>query len=127
MSLAVNGLKYILSTDSGFPRKPRFVVYPVNTNSTLGGTVVLECAANGSPRPPIKWFKDGVRLVLGGTKSLVGETNLFISSVSLSDAGVYMCQAGEVRLEKAVATLQVHCELYLLFPEWEVHVGNSKV
>ena len=82
---------------------------PQDTVAISGSKVVLECIANGFPKPRVTWLRDGS--VLGTGYSILGESNLLIESVSVAQAGNYTCQAkSESLIEEATAKLQVHCE-----------------
>ncbi|KAL9985599.1 hypothetical protein ACROYT_G008021 [Oculina patagonica] len=95
--------------DNGFPRRPRFAVTPEDTVAIAGSKVVLECVANGFPKPRVTWLRDGSPVVLGSDYSVLGESNLMIKSVSVAHAGNYTCQAKSgQRKEEATAKLEVH-------------------
>lgn len=80
----------------------------------MGSKVVLECLANGSPKPRVTWLRDGVQVGSQGY-SIFGESNLMILSVSVENAGTYTCRASALnREEETTAKLEVHCE-WLLF------------
>ncbi|XP_067271895.1 vascular cell adhesion protein 1b [Pseudorasbora parva] len=60
------------------------------TNITLGSSVTLTCEAEGNPKPEFTWTAlkpDGQFVEMGKSQ------DLFIHSVSLSDAGTYQCDA----------------------------------
>lgn len=72
--------------------------------------MVLECLANGSPKPRVTWLRDGVPVGSQGY-SIFGESNLVILSVSVENAGNYTCRASALtRVKEATAKLEVHCE-----------------
>jgi len=101
----------IIYTDDRFDRAPSFTVKPQDTVAISGSKVVLECIANGFPKPRVTWLQDGSPVVLGSGYSILGESNLVIGSVSVAQAGNYTCQAKSESLkEEATAKLQVHCE-----------------
>lgn len=84
---------------------------PEDTIAIAGSTVVLECIANGSPKPRVTWLRDGSPVGLVGDYSVVGESNLQIKSVSVAHVGNYTCQAkSDSRTEQATAKLEVHCK-----------------
>lgn len=84
---------------------------PENTVAIAGSKVVLECIANGFPKPRVTWLRAGSPVVFGSDYSILGESNLLIESVSVAHAGNYTCQAkSRMRKEEATATLEVHCK-----------------
>ena len=84
---------------------------PAATNATKGSLTILECIATGHPKPRVSWTKDGSPVAVSGHISIVGESNLQFSSVKLSDAGVYSCQAiANKDKVTASARLQVMCK-----------------
>lgn len=93
-------------------RRPRFEVTPEDTVAIVGSTVVLECIANGSPKPRVTWLKNGSPVSFGSDYFVLGESNLMIKSVTAAHAGNYTCRAiAGVRKEEASAKLEVHCKL----------------
>ena len=59
-----------------------------------GGSILLECSAEGSPRPHISWSKDNVLVHPGTEDSRIrlkeNGSLLIIRDVKLSDAGRYL-------------------------------------
>lgn len=73
--------------------------------------MVLECIANGLPKPRVTWLRDGLPVVFGSDYSNLGESNLLIESVSEEHAGTYACRAiTGASVEQATAKLDVHCK-----------------
>nr|XP_045016376.1 neogenin isoform X8 [Jaculus jaculus] len=77
-----------------------FLVEPVDTLSTRGSSVTLNCSAYSEPSPKIEWKKDGTFLNLASDdrRQLLPDGSLFISSVVHSkhnkpDEGHYQCVA----------------------------------
>nr|KAF6388042.1 neogenin 1 [Myotis myotis] len=77
-----------------------FLVEPMDTLSTRGSSVVLNCSAYSEPSPKIEWKKDGtfLNLVSDDRRQLLPDGSLFISSVVHSkhnkpDEGYYQCVA----------------------------------
>ncbi|XP_057579235.1 neogenin isoform X4 [Hippopotamus amphibius kiboko] len=77
-----------------------FLVEPVDTLSTRGSSVVLNCSAYSEPSPKIEWKKDGtfLNLVSDDRRQLLPDGSLFISNVVHSkhnkpDEGYYQCVA----------------------------------
>ena len=73
---------------------------------------MLECIANGYPKPRVTWQHDGSDVPLGSRGySILGESNLVIHPVNVAHAGTYKCVAKALtRLEEAEAKLDVHCK-----------------
>lgn len=73
--------------------------------------MVLECVANGFPKPRVTWLLDGLPLVFGSDYSVLGESNLMLESVSEEHAGTYTCRAiTGASVKQAKAKLDVHCK-----------------
>lgn len=66
-----------------------------NERVVQGSSTVLECIANGSPRPQIVWSKDNVIIHIGDDNSRIrlkeDGSLLVIKDVRLSDGGRYEC------------------------------------
>ena len=76
-----------------------------------GNNVILECIANGFPKPIVTWLLDGLPVVLGSSYSMLGKSNLMIESVSEEHAGMYTCRAiTRTSLVEATTKLDVHCK-----------------
>ncbi|TWW61140.1 Hemicentin-1 [Takifugu flavidus] len=64
----------------------RTVTVPVN------GHLTLECLADSDPAPDIEWYKDEVKVQLGGrVQQLAGGQYLEIQEVKPEDSGLYSC------------------------------------
>lgn len=73
--------------------KPQITVGPQNISASLHQTVVLECVAEGNPRPLVSWSRaDSKPIDVFGVKML-GNGNLIISNVKAHHSGVYLCRA----------------------------------
>ncbi|XP_028851746.1 hemicentin-1 isoform X2 [Denticeps clupeoides] len=67
---------------------------PREVQTTQDSVVTLECQTSGNPPPQISWLRNGRPLPLSPrTRLLSADSILRISSVQLSDAGVYTCVA----------------------------------
>ncbi|KAL0979469.1 hypothetical protein UPYG_G00185480 [Umbra pygmaea] len=67
---------------------------PRAVQTTQDSVVTLECQAAGNPSPQISWLKNGHPLLLSPRNRLLSaDSVLRISSVQLSDSGVYTCVA----------------------------------
>ena len=84
---------------------------PKDRVAFVGSKVVLECIANGFPKPRVNWLRDGLPVVFESDCSLLGESNLLIESVSVAHAGIYTCRAlAGVTVQQVTAKLDVHCK-----------------
>lgn len=73
--------------------KPKIIAGPQNISASLHQTVVLECVAEGNPRPLVSWSRaDSKPIDVFGARVL-GNGNLVISSVKAQHSGVYLCRA----------------------------------
>ncbi|KAH9592566.1 hypothetical protein MS3_00004447 [Schistosoma haematobium] len=73
--------------------KPYLVNHPNNMTAQIGSVVVMECLAEGQPKPTITWYKDKQQIILRGHRSLVNNGSLRIVGVSSDDDGLYHCVA----------------------------------
>ena len=99
--------------DSEFPRGPTVSVTSDERRVIAGDIFILECIANGFPKPRVTWLLDGLPVVLGSGYSVVGENNLMIESVTEEQAGTYTCRAiSRNGIKEASIKLEVHRKLY---------------
>lgn len=64
-----------------------------NKEVAIGGSIVLECMASGSPRPELSWRKNGSPLQATERHFFTAENQLLIIvNTVLSDAGTYECE-----------------------------------
>ncbi|XP_024940471.1 leucine-rich repeats and immunoglobulin-like domains protein 3 isoform X2 [Cephus cinctus] len=72
---------------------PSFVKPMENKEITVGGSIVLECMASGSPRPKLSWRKNGSPLQATERHFFTAEDQLLIIVDTIaSDAGTYECE-----------------------------------
>ena len=82
-------------------------VASVERKDIAGDIVILECIANGFPKPKVTF--DGLPVVLGSGYSVVGQNNLKIESVTEEHAGTYTCRAiSRNGIGEATTKLEVH-------------------
>ncbi|XP_065086448.1 neogenin isoform X1 [Ochlerotatus camptorhynchus] len=104
---------------------PSFVIVPQPQTVKEGDTVILDCVANGNPKPTIKWLRNGEEIDMNDLDSrfrIIGTGSLQISSIQDVDAGDYQCRASnsEDSLD-ASATVQVQVPpKFILSPEDKV-------
>lgn len=73
--------------------KPRIIAGPQNISASLSQTVVLECVAEGNPRPLVSWSRaDSKPIDVFGAK-IMGNGNLIISKANTQHTGIYLCRA----------------------------------
>uniref|UniRef100_A0A671LNW1 Ig-like domain-containing protein n=1 Tax=Sinocyclocheilus anshuiensis TaxID=1608454 RepID=A0A671LNW1_9TELE len=66
---------------------------PQNISAGLHQSVVLECFAEGNPRPPVSWSRaDSKPIDMSGARVL-GNGNLIITAVKAQHSGTYLCRA----------------------------------
>ncbi|XP_077781145.1 contactin-4 isoform X3 [Podarcis muralis] len=71
-------------------------------------SIYWECKANGRPKPSYSWLKDG-ELLLPQERILIEHGTLTITSVNLSDTGMYQCVA-----ENRHGTIYISAELSVI-------------
>uniref|UniRef100_A0A914V5B3 Uncharacterized protein n=1 Tax=Plectus sambesii TaxID=2011161 RepID=A0A914V5B3_9BILA len=59
----------------------------------IGEQVVLECSADGSPKPAVQWLLDGRRVVDEQSRILIRDGRLEITDLKATDEGEYKCVA----------------------------------
>ncbi|KAG1938339.1 protogenin [Pimephales promelas] len=73
--------------------KPHIIAGPQNISAGLHQSVVLECLAEGNPRPLVSWSRaDSKPIDVFGARVL-GNGNLVISAVKAQHSGTYLCRA----------------------------------
>ncbi|KYO17766.1 hypothetical protein Y1Q_0011453 [Alligator mississippiensis] len=75
---------------------PRFIKHISDCDASEGASACFQCLVDGSPKPSVSWYKDGVSLQ--GDRYFVEERqtgyhNLIIGNLIQSDAGEYKCMA----------------------------------
>ncbi|KAK3919401.1 Inactive tyrosine-protein kinase 7 [Frankliniella fusca] len=76
---------------------PKFTVLPQNPSEAIEGySVLIDCGAEGDPKPTIQWDKNSVMMNdLNNPRFVVLENgSLLIQEAHLSDTGKYGCTAG---------------------------------
>ncbi|XP_017796550.1 PREDICTED: leucine-rich repeats and immunoglobulin-like domains protein 3 isoform X3 [Habropoda laboriosa] len=72
---------------------PSFVKPMENKEITVGGSIVLECMASGTPRPKLSWRKNGNPLQATERHFFTAEDQLLIIvDTKVGDAGSYECE-----------------------------------
>lgn len=90
-------------------QEPSFVRVMENKEVTSGDSVVLQFMISGSPKPVIKWLKDGSPIVATERHFLTADDQLLIIIGSeSSDAGRYECEiTNELGTKKDMTELRV--------------------
>uniref|UniRef100_A0A182J115 Neogenin n=1 Tax=Anopheles atroparvus TaxID=41427 RepID=A0A182J115_ANOAO len=104
---------------------PAFVIVPQPQTMREGDTVILDCAANGNPKPTIRWLRNGEDIDMADLDSrfrIMGTGSLQINSIQDTDAGDYQCRASNTEDSlDASATVQVQVPpKFILSPEDKV-------
>ena len=92
---------------------------PMDTKVSEGDTAVLKCLPpRGTPRPIVRWTRNGEPVVVDGDRVTVSEGgNLVIRDAAKSDdGGEYVCQAINIvgSRDSEPATLQVQGKICIL-------------
>lgn len=88
---------------------PSFVRVMENKEVTSGDSVVLQCMVSGSPKPELKWLKNGAAIVQSERFFFADESQLLIIvNVESNDAGHYECViTNELGTKKDMIELRV--------------------
>ncbi|XP_056307521.1 protogenin B [Danio aesculapii] len=81
---------------AGGPRhllKPLIIAGPQNISTALHRPVVLECLAEGNPRPLVSWSRADSKPIDVSAARVLGNGNLMISAVKAHHSGTYVCRA----------------------------------
>ncbi|XP_035382617.1 netrin receptor DCC isoform X2 [Electrophorus electricus] len=98
--------------EPGVARGLMFLQRPVKVTALQGRDAVLECSASGYPTPSFYWMRGSEIIQIRSRKyTLLGGSNLLISSVTDDDSGTYTCVAYNKN-----ENLTAPCELSVLVP-----------
>ncbi|KAI8435132.1 hypothetical protein MSG28_003509 [Choristoneura fumiferana] len=89
--------------------EPSFIRVMENKEVTSGDSVVLQCMISGSPKPALKWLKDGVPVVHTNRHYYAADDQLLIIiSAEPADAGRYECEiTNELGTKKDMTELRI--------------------
>uniref|UniRef100_A0AAQ4Q435 Contactin 4 n=1 Tax=Gasterosteus aculeatus aculeatus TaxID=481459 RepID=A0AAQ4Q435_GASAC len=76
-----------------FYAPPHLIEKPQEAQKLIDDSLVWECKATGKPKPSYRWMKNGENLE-AAERVQVADGALSISRLTLSDAGMYQCVAG---------------------------------
>ncbi|KAM4596581.1 immunoglobulin superfamily DCC subclass member 4 [Fundulus diaphanus] len=83
------------------------VVPPQNATVVLGHPAVMECMAQGQPKPLVSWSRQDGKPI--STDVIVLATNLVIRDTRYHHAGVYVCRANKPKTREFVfASAELH-------------------
>lgn len=89
-----------------------------NKQVKVGEEAVLECLSNGSPKPKIKWTKDGIPLIKSNRHFFTTDDQLLvIMETKIDDSGTYQCEIAN-SLGKNTQEIEVHIlprNIYFIF------------
>uniref|UniRef100_A0A3B5LMB9 Contactin 4 n=1 Tax=Xiphophorus couchianus TaxID=32473 RepID=A0A3B5LMB9_9TELE len=77
-----------------FYAPPHLIEKPQDVQKFIDDSLVWECKATGKPKPSYRWMKNGENLESTEERVQVANGILSISRLTLSDAGMYQCVAG---------------------------------
>ncbi|XP_058239534.1 netrin receptor DCC isoform X2 [Hemibagrus wyckioides] len=98
--------------EPGVARNLVFLQRPMKVMALQGRDAVLECSASGYPTPSFYWMRGSEMIQIRSRKySLLGGSNLLISSVTDDDSGMYVCVA-----QNRNENISASCELSVLVP-----------
>ncbi|KAL6464015.1 hypothetical protein MHYP_G00284060 [Metynnis hypsauchen] len=110
--LGLEQTSHPLCHEPGVVRNLVFLQRPMKITALQGKDAVLECSASGYPTPSFYWMRGNEMIQSRSRKySLLGGSNLLISSVTDDDSGTYSCVAYNKN-----ENITSSCELSILVP-----------
>uniref|UniRef100_A0A673LNL3 Immunoglobulin superfamily DCC subclass member 4-like n=1 Tax=Sinocyclocheilus rhinocerous TaxID=307959 RepID=A0A673LNL3_9TELE len=101
-----------LTVSPGITRRPVVIVAPPrNSTVVMGRPAVMECMAQGEPKPFVSWSRQDGKSI--ATDVVVLATNLVIPDTRSHHAGVYVCRANKPKTRDFVSS---PAELRVLAP-----------
>lgn len=99
--------------DTGEDRRLSFLIQPTPITKVVGQSVIVPCAAAGSPAPIIHWTKNEEEIALESSDRLLllAGGSLRVSDLTEDDAGTYTCIA-----ENANETIEAQADLTIQVP-----------
>lgn len=99
--------------DAGEDRRLSFLIQPTPITKVVGQSVIVPCAAAGSPAPIIHWTKNEEEIALESSDRLLllAGGSLRVSDLTEDDAGTYTCIA-----ENANETIEAQADLTIQVP-----------
>ncbi|XP_059205752.1 immunoglobulin superfamily DCC subclass member 4 isoform X2 [Centropristis striata] len=102
------------------------VAPPQNATVVLGRTAVMECMAQGQPKPLVSWSREDGKPI--STDVVVLATNLVIRDTRRHHAGLYVCRANKPKTREfviAAAVLHVPAPPVILQPPETVSLSRG--
>ncbi|XP_061557654.1 immunoglobulin superfamily DCC subclass member 4 [Phycodurus eques] len=116
-----------VTTDSAEAlNRDMIVAPPQNSTVVLGRPAVMECMAQGQPKPLVSWSRQDGKSI--STDVVVLATNLVIRDTRRDHAGVYVCRANKPRTREfftAAAELHVPAPPVILQPPETVSLSRG--
>lgn len=75
-----------------------------NVTAVIGSKVLIDCIADGDPKPSVTWTKDNVELKNDDGYTVYENGTLEIPSASVKDRGKYVCTAKSAGGEDSEST-----------------------
>uniref|UniRef100_A0A3B4ZKX6 Immunoglobulin superfamily DCC subclass member 4-like n=1 Tax=Stegastes partitus TaxID=144197 RepID=A0A3B4ZKX6_9TELE len=104
--VASNSARKDISHEARLTVSTVIVAPPQNATVVLGHPAVMECMAQGQPKPLVSWSRQGKPI---STDVVVLATNLVIRDTRRHHAGVYVCRANKPKTrEFVIAAAELH-------------------
>lgn len=124
--IATNGAD-VIKTSVDVRMLPVFNTTPPESLEIVEMQIVfLDCQAEGSPPPTIKWFRDGIEITSEGRYRIFPNGTLQLQEARQDDAGVYVCVAGNsAGFKRVESSVIVKGELKELLRRYVTGCGSS--
>lgn len=70
---------------------PTLIFEPYDIEAIPGTTIEMPCQGEGSPKPEVKWKKDGKTIIASAKHRIAPGGSLYIKKINEQDAGRYEC------------------------------------
>lgn len=76
-----------------YTEPPRFKNIILKKQVNVGEEIVLECLSYGSPKPKMKWMKNGIPLTTTNRHYFTAENQILVIMKTITDdSGTYQCE-----------------------------------